>query len=361
VLSIVAVLLIYIRSCDRAVRDERGLRKDSRRVYNCTRLLLNTRSQNSTDPKDKIFAFQGLLSLLGIHFPAPDYSKPVVQVYVEAAATSISHDKSLMILSVLTGESLIHGLPSWVPDWSDNNPITEIASWSDSSATGHNRPKFRISPNLMNITLRGKIIGNVESKSELAYPDPCHLAYCDAGARQLELKALQEWLNKFGDDRKMIKFFREFPRNAWIGTQDPAYLDHGVIPKQWVSSIQSIKGSTIHGYLSDHISSIPDQVQINKVTYKNIRTNIIRFHDLMRTLLDRKRMFCTEDGKLGLGCRALQEGDQIALFSGCRLPMVIRKTGLHWRIICPAYVQGVMDNRKAWRSSEFPLEDFVFE
>jgi hypothetical protein len=354
-------VLTYVRSCDRAVRDTRKTRIDKQLIHSCTRLLLSARSQSSTDPKDKIFAFQGSLDLLRIRFPAPDYSKPVVRVYVEAAATSITHDKSLMILPALTGESLIHGLPSWVLDWSHNNAITEVASWSESSSTGHSRSKFRISPNLMHITLRGKIIDSVRFKSELPYPDPRHLEECEPGARQLELKAIQEWLNKFGNDRKMIKFLREFPRNAWIGTRDAAYLDLGFVPKHWVSSIQNIKGSTIYGYLDDHISSIPDQVKINKVTYKNIRTSVTRFHEIMRTLLDRKTMFCTRCGKLGIGCRALQEGDKIALFSGCNLPMVIRKTKLHWRIICPAYVQGVMHNRKAWSSSEFSLAEFVFE
>jgi hypothetical protein len=355
-------MLIYVLTHDRSVRGAREAGRAGYEIQNCTRLLLNTRPQSSTDPKDKIFAFQGLLSLLGIDLPAPDYSKSVIRVYVEAAAASINHDKSLMMLSALTGESCIRGLPSWVPDWSDNKSISEIASWYDSSSTGHSRFEFKTSPDLLEITLCGKIIDKV-SVAALAFPSSRHLLGEDiiVCAREREVKSLREWFSKFGNDKKMLELFCKFPRNAWIGTQDPVYLDSGVVPRYWITLIMDVTRDTLEDPYSKRISHIADEIQFNKTTYRNIRTSITRFHEIIRTFLDRKTMFRTQRGKLGIGCRALQKGDQIALFSGCNLPMVIRKKKLHWRIICPAYIQGVMHSRKAWRSSEFPLEDFVIK
>jgi hypothetical protein len=124
----------------------------------CTRLLLGARAQSSTDAKDKIFAFHGILGLLDIQLPAPDYSKPVSQIYREAAAASIFHDSSLMLLSSLTGESFVTGLPSWVPDWSNKDVINEAALWSEARATNLSSPIFEISQDQSLLTLRGKTL-----------------------------------------------------------------------------------------------------------------------------------------------------------------------------------------------------------
>jgi hypothetical protein len=80
--------------------------------WTCTSILLAGRSQSASDPKDKIFAFQGLLELLKVYLPTPDYSISVSQIYREAAAVAIVHDNSLMLLSSLTGESTVPGMPS---------------------------------------------------------------------------------------------------------------------------------------------------------------------------------------------------------------------------------------------------------
>jgi hypothetical protein len=133
--------------------------------WTCTSILLAVRSQSASDPKDKIFAFQGLLELLKVYLPAPDYSKSVSQIYREAAAVAIVHDNSLMLLSFLTGESTVPGLPLWVLDWSTKDFITEVASWRQECATGLCPAEFDISVDHRLITLRGTIIEDIEDVS----------------------------------------------------------------------------------------------------------------------------------------------------------------------------------------------------
>ena len=71
-----------------------------------------------SDPKDKIFAVQGLLSALGVALPDPDYSKPLSTIYIDAYRTLIAHQGQIWRLDELNRCWLVQetqGLPSWVP------------------------------------------------------------------------------------------------------------------------------------------------------------------------------------------------------------------------------------------------------
>jgi hypothetical protein len=270
-----------------------------------------------------------------------------------------------MLLSALTGESRISGLPSWVPDWSNNETITAIALWDEELSAHDSRAVFDILSDHRNLRLRGKIIDTVKTPAT-AFPETRQLrdGHTTLSARQTEIQALKSWfkmLNEGGDDKTALKFFSKLPRNAWARTQDSIYLDHGIVPKYWMKLIQSTRRDGIYKDTIRLLPTIPDHVQKGNGTYKDLRTKITRFHEIVRTLLDSKTLFRTQGGKFGVGCRALREGDKIALFSGCNLPMVIRETVNDWRIVCPAYVEHAMRNCKAWNSPDYPLRDFVFE
>jgi hypothetical protein len=54
-----------------------------------------------SDPKDKIFAVQGLLSALGVTLPDADYSKPLSTIYIDAYRTLIAHQGQIGYLDEL--------------------------------------------------------------------------------------------------------------------------------------------------------------------------------------------------------------------------------------------------------------------
>jgi hypothetical protein len=71
-----------------------------------------------SDPKDKIFAVQGLLSALGVTLPDADYSKPLSTIYIDAYRALIAHQGQIGCLDELNRCWLVQetqGLPSWVP------------------------------------------------------------------------------------------------------------------------------------------------------------------------------------------------------------------------------------------------------
>jgi len=69
-------------------------------------------------------------------------------------------------------------------------------------------------------------------------------------------------------------------------------------------------------------------------------------HDIIVTRLKNNCVFMMSDGRLGIANGSIVEGDEIVLFSGFRLPMVIRRQGRHGRegtpkyqLISPAFVE----------------------
>ncbi|KAK4890450.1 hypothetical protein LTR27_010857 [Elasticomyces elasticus] len=102
-----------------------------RRFYDLLRL---TKTMDSTDPRDKVFALHGMLvpdhvAILDYSLE-PDYAKPLDQVYMDVAKHFILKQHSLKLLE------MVHDSPrhrtellSWIPDWtasSYTSPLVEF-------------------------------------------------------------------------------------------------------------------------------------------------------------------------------------------------------------------------------------------
>lgn len=56
-----------------------------------------------------------------------------------------------------------------------------------------------------------------------------------------------------------------------------------------------------------------------------------------------RRLFGTQDGRMGLGAPAAKVGDSIAILKGCNTPMVLRRLKEGWAIVGECYVHGIMN------------------
>jgi hypothetical protein len=61
--------------------------------------------------------------------------------------------------------------------------------------------------------------------------------------------------------------------------------------------------------------------------------------------LEGRRFFVIERRFMGIGPPALREGDYICIVLGAKVPFVLRKDSEFFRIIGPAYVDGIMDGQ----------------
>jgi hypothetical protein len=83
-------------------------------------LMVMSRAHQASDKRDKVYALHSIFeSIAPGAFPAPDYSKPWTQVFIDAVTALILLDNGR--LSLLEEAQSYYGpseLPSWVPDWS---------------------------------------------------------------------------------------------------------------------------------------------------------------------------------------------------------------------------------------------------
>lgn len=86
----------------------------------------------------------------------------------------------------------------------------------------------------------------------------------------------------------------------------------------------------------------------------------VSLQSLLSHRLDRKKLFQTRDGRLGLASMYIQIGDSVVLLEGCNLPMIVRPEGTKWRLIAPAWIpaDGVMEG-KLWKNDELQAFTFV--
>lgn len=81
-------------------------------------LLVMLRSKQSTDPRDKIYSFLGMVTSWPKGTPlVPSYSLTTSQAYMRATLKVITDMESLVVLTDCVGKSSSPELPSWVPDW----------------------------------------------------------------------------------------------------------------------------------------------------------------------------------------------------------------------------------------------------
>ncbi|KAK4960122.1 hypothetical protein LTR10_003013 [Elasticomyces elasticus] len=102
-----------------------------RRFYDLLRL---TKTMDSTDPRDKVFALHGMLvpdraAALDDSLP-PDYAKPMGQVYMDVAKHFILRQHSLKLLEMVHDSPRHHTeLPSWIPDWTASSYTSPLAEF----------------------------------------------------------------------------------------------------------------------------------------------------------------------------------------------------------------------------------------
>jgi len=58
---------------------------------------------------------------------------------------------------------------------------------------------------------------------------------------------------------------------------------------------------------------------------------------------DARRFFVSENGKFGWVPLRTEVGDQVCVFRGMRIPVIMRPRGDRWEFIGACYVQGSMD------------------
>jgi hypothetical protein len=151
----------------------------------------------------------------------------------------------------------------------------------------------------------------------------------------------------------MIKFMSAFAYEAWKKVHSHAvmdYTEYSTLVECWIHVFRCV--STFR--------SAESGIEVAKGLLGDLDKNLVPFHRTVRKILDRKVMFRTRQGKLGVGCRSLRKGDSIVFLAGCNLPMIIREAGQYWHVVSPAYLHKSMQRGPEWWSKQSSLHSFTF-
>jgi hypothetical protein len=335
-----------LRSCFRPRHNEQQPAGTLHQHPSVSRLLFEIRHLDAAEPRDKIFAIQGMLKLLSVELIAPDYKRSIEEVYLSATVAAMTFDQSFRVFAGLTGISA-YNTPSWSPDWSVHDAISECTRWEGHAAGGTGRVHVKIDHQARELHSCGLQIGFVD-RVHTSFPETAVLEKRGQLLRfltdPLEIHP-RDWDEKYLCFLELL-FLELTKRDEDRSEMDLTYLATierrlemlSSAPSRWTVALLR-KGRELEHDLT---------------TYYAVRASLCRS-------LDRKKLFQTQKGHFGIAPMHIQEGDSLLLLENCNFPMVARREGKGWRLVAPAFVpeDGIMEG-VLWREHDGDLEEFTF-
>ena len=309
-------------------------------------LLQVLRRVEAFDPRDLIFAFLAFQTDEGITSTTESYQQTHEEVWKHATESIIKSSKSLDVFAALSGDvNRKPQMPSWVPSWSEcfpySRPIAGPGSrfrasrrmphcWKD-----HERPTSLI--------VQGKIIDTIASFKTLQitrhqgrhHPISLFLGWLvlvDSSRRYLY--GFQKTL---GDSLEVklqtleADLMRTVLADGVMGSEQPLRC----VPEM----VKIIKDG-------EHVRQVRDGGITGELTEpeKETLATYEKLEDLVM-IAEKKRVFYTENLQLGMAAGAVQEGDQIAIVHGSKVPLILRQAkggSGEYYVISQCYLDGWM-------------------
>lgn len=353
-------------------------------------ILLNSRSFQATDARDKVYGLLSLADLKSVQTlgVVPDYHVSTEDLYKAIAGALLkSSDLSAFHASGME-KSPDTLLPSWVPDWratDPSSPLTSLQSASSSedptepdlsipkfkaSAATASDPKFRSQGNLLG--LDGIIVDEIEaigtvsrsrSLRRVSYMFELWVQCRDV------LEQLKNWEDITNARSKDTYITGEKQRDAYWKTlcagrvpdgltsawHDPRYKYYRLIcplrsavrvATRWFP--RSDKDTWYNRFF----------YWLFRKAWKTFRLSPAKVERIgfppQTRLSTYRRMIRTKKGYMALAPRFAKPGDLIGVFKGGKLPLVVRRDGEYLELIGESYVHGMMGG-EAWDESQCEL------
>ena len=318
-------------------------------------LLCSMRRFKATDPRDKIYSLLDLARTKGDQTACrrvdqsviyPDYTSSVETVFHQATKNLIEQEESLALLSTVEDAHLTRtpNLASWVPDYAVWQEVTILGfpdNPHDYHAGGDQTVSiFRSDPQCDNLTL--SLTGyRVDTVNEVGI--------CLNGNSMDDdvPKALISWLGLIdslpetystGESRDEV-IWRTFIGN-FGGATNPAHSDYSRHFLAFLSQAFRDDKDNFHKAIAivNSVASLhPREGSTETWNWHLYATSFVYIAGL-------RRLFVTKNGYIGLGSKSVQAGDNVFVFPGGMVPLILRPSeqGIY-RLVGEAYVHGIMN------------------
>ncbi|KAH8589068.1 heterokaryon incompatibility protein-domain-containing protein [Bisporella sp. PMI_857] len=355
--------------------------------------LHGCRSFEATDPRDKVYGLLGVAPLDDKAISVKvDYGKTAEEVYVGLAHVILSSSGNLDLLSIPHGDSQLgkHRLPSWVPDWSytsspsldlvfpaskrksPSGPIREFAATRGSTST----PMFK-DPQIL--VLSGYIVDNIAQLSEIIQApiaDTLRMKLLDQKLDDeksvLEAEGLAGMSVYFdimmsiedlalggGNENSIYPTSEPRTRAFWRTLcTDTTYdsLDAGDLAfTGWRQALKAPR--VLKRFRVDKFTRLYNYLAAVGFGVTNTLHESDGLFEIMMQPAFYNRFAITRDGYFAMVPPATKVGDQVGLFKGGKVPLIIRQKDDQWSLVGESYVHGIMHGEafNEARSTELEL------
>ena len=333
-------------------------------------LLLSHKSKKSTDPKDKVYALVGISSTRHTFGPI-DYSRSMREIYTHTARHIITTSQKLDVICVKQHNVNQFNLPSWAPDW------TRPPTHSGHTVIGlqHHEPAFAAAGTSVS---DAKFLdeGYVLQTSGVVL-DTLKLVGMPFKRRGPpgdvvpSLHVFHDWWNLFVTSKgssisAQAIFGRVISAGNWIYDDENAYVAR--LEAVFRLSDQMLTGEDLlrldppsrssTGFSEEDVEMLERSGQLEEEIDEKAQMAAILSAALT---MNRRRLFISEMGNVGLAPWNAEEGDVVCVLLGCRFPVVLRWAEEHYILVGEAYFEDYMDGEAMVELGEGRHELETFE
>lgn len=389
---------------------------DVRRTIPFPYLSFVTSTYLATNPRDKIYGMLGLSEELQRLVPHPDYSKPMDEVFGDLTKELLKSGYSLALICLK--RPLYANQPnviSWAPDWAGHGHWSQSPAWLI-KAVMEERGAFSFATTESDdkanrvLRVRGFFIDRVDGLGSIPNVEMVRkfagvltlATEKDAACQQ------KQSLNAYGSDVETFKALKQLSQGIF---RSGSGLPRGRL--FWDSSLTVEGDSNTYSMYCEHLIARLHRQKpfLDGRSYRMVRDVLeetekfcfqgrslrewfeFAYLDDHKFLADPKqhsdiagpssssdpeldtmvqiinglekygwRWFSTDRGFLGQIHSQAQPGDEIAILSGCTVPVVLRKSlrkSLHqqYTVVGAAYVQGLMSGQAFHEVADDKMED----
>lgn len=348
-------------------------------------LLYESRDRQCGNPRDKIYALQGLMYEQPTALLRPDYDLPVAVVYANATRFLISASQSLDIICGQEPSKAIDGLPSWTPDYScfgtgNTVPLVDLSGRKVIHNASLREPPPRIPdinalPNdWQHLQVSGTHMGTIKSLSRQSDPGET--------IREMEQKWSVSLMKHFATVRGALPALTNISQLVGLYSD---YLASHLHSDFWSSVPEAAKQvrdlmmsqreadqaarTVCNKYLSTLLCSRAFSGQelekfIEQATIMK-KAGDAAIETLCATILSsvrHRRLFVMDDADVwGAAPDHATEGDSVFVIIGCSVPVVLRKLnhGAEYRLVGECYCEGFMKGEAlvGWEENAIDVND----
>ncbi|KAL8689869.1 MAG: hypothetical protein Q9218_004557 [Villophora microphyllina] len=293
----------------------------------------------TSDPRDRIYAINGLCLNLNVGGIPLDYKASVNDVYYETAYALIAGNKAVDVLAVAGVGYVDNELPSWVPDWRRDPSLTGAIAlyhqgWETCRASGTLVPHVQGDWNAKSLTISAVHVDTYDRDFPFPQPQP------RPGLVQRFIgPSARLWVNEIRDFLKgavQCIYSEEEPRDLILARTLTAH-----VPGVDVNNQELLDGLDIWLRLND----VADDLGTGEWKSPSKDHFIMTILEGLKHLATSKIFGSQGRRLLGFGPKSAREGDMICILIGLSIPCLLRpnesKRGT-WKFVGVCYVDGLM-------------------